>query len=167
MNPHSNLVSGAGQDLYRVGANSWLNRDTVADRVGWPLSASRRTSGAWLTALTYEEAQERSRLIDVFGYRIELDVTGRDDMFGSVTVVRFGCRAPGAGTFIEIRPARLRRVVLNGRDVDPAALTGSRLPLSGLLAAPPISTYLFRLVEGPYHRVRTEHQGVSFGLHAR
>ena len=32
MNPHSNLVSGAGQDLYRVGADSWLNRDTVADR---------------------------------------------------------------------------------------------------------------------------------------
>src|SRR5580693_1844729 len=134
MNPHSNLVSGGGQDLYRVGANSWLNRDAPADRVGWPLSGSRRTSGAWLTALTYQEAQERSRLIDVFGYRIELDVTGRDDMFGSVTVVRFGCRAPGAGTFIEIRPARLRRVVLNGRDVDPATLTGNRLPLTGLQA---------------------------------
>ena len=256
MNPHSNLVSGAGQDLYRVGANSWLNRDEMlgtADRVGWPLSGSRRTSGAWLTALTYEEAQERSRLIDVFGYHVELDVTGRDDVFGSVTVVRFGCRAPGAGTFIEIRPARLRRVVLNGRDVDMATLTGNRLPLTGLqavndlrveadmaysrtgeglhrftdvadgetsraaggldnaqrvfaafdqpdlkavitaavaapghwtvignglarpagdgrwelAATPPISTYLFTLVAGPYYSVRAEHHGIPFGLHAR
>ena len=49
-----------------------------------------------MTALTYEEAQERSRLIDVLGYRVELDVTGGDDVFGSVTVVRFGCRAQGA-----------------------------------------------------------------------
>ncbi len=48
-----------------------------------------------MTALTYSEAQERSRLIDVLGYRVELDVTGGDDVFGSVTVVRFGCRTPG------------------------------------------------------------------------
>ena len=87
-----------------------------------------------MTALTYEEAQERSRLIDVFGYRVELDVTGGDDVFRSVTVVRFGCRAPGAGSFIEIRPARLRRAVLNGQDVDPATLAGNRLPLTGLQA---------------------------------
>ena len=85
-----------------------------------------------MTALTYSEAQERSRLIDVLGYRVELDVTGGDDVFGSVTVARFGCRTPGAGSFIEISPARLRRVVLNGQDVDPATLTGNRLPLTGL-----------------------------------
>jgi aminopeptidase N len=59
-----------------------------------------------LTGLTYEEAQERSRLIDVLGYRVELDVTSGADGFGSVTVVRFGCRAPGANSFIEIRPTR-------------------------------------------------------------
>ena len=87
-----------------------------------------------MTALTYEEAQERSRLIDVFGYQVELDVTRGDDVFGSVTVVRFGCRAPGTGTFIEIRPAQLRRVVLNGQDVDPATLTANRLPLTDLRA---------------------------------
>ncbi len=57
-----------------------------------------------MTALTYEEAQERSRLLDVLGYRVELDVTGGDDVFGSVTVIRFSCRAPGACSFIEIRP---------------------------------------------------------------
>jgi len=85
-----------------------------------------------VTALTYAEAQERSRLIDVREYRVDLDVTGGDDVFGSVTVVRFGCREPGAGSFAEIRPARLRRAVLNGQELDPATLTGNRLPLPGL-----------------------------------
>jgi hypothetical protein len=56
-----------------------------------------------VTALTFEEARERSRLLDVRGYRVDLDVTG-GEAFGSVTVVRFGCRAPGAGSFIELSP---------------------------------------------------------------
>ena len=100
--------------------------------VGWPLSdhADRREN--CVTALTLEEARERSRLLDVRAYRVELDVTGGGEAFGSVTVVRFGCRAPGAGSFIELSPARLRRAVLNGREVDPATLTGNRLPLRGL-----------------------------------
>jgi aminopeptidase N len=88
-----------------------------------------------LTSLTYSEARERARLIDVLHYRVELDLTGGGDVFGSVTTIRFGCRAPGAASFAELRPARLRRVVLNGRDLDPAALTGNRLPLTGLRAA--------------------------------
>jgi aminopeptidase N len=56
------------------------------------------------------------------------------DVFGSVTVVRFGCREPGSSTFIELMPARLHRVVLNGQDLDPGALQGNRLPLAGLRA---------------------------------
>jgi len=87
-----------------------------------------------LTSLTYAEARERSQLIDVRRYRVELDLTGDGDVFGSVTTIRFGCRAPGAASFAELRPARLRRAVLNGRDLDPATLTGNRLPLAGLLA---------------------------------
>jgi len=88
-----------------------------------------------VTALTHQEAHERSRLLDVRDYRLELDITGGDEAFGSVTVVRFGCRAPGAASFIELSPARLRRVVLNGQEVDPATLTGNRLPLPGLREA--------------------------------
>lgn len=88
-----------------------------------------------MTSLTYAEARERSRLIDVLRYRVELDLTGGGDTFGSVTTIRFGCRAPGAASFAELRPARLRRVVLNERDLDPAAvLAGNRLPLAGLRA---------------------------------
>jgi len=36
-----------------------------------------------------------------------------------------------------------------------------------LAATPPISTYLVTLVAGPYARVRAEHRGIPFGLHAR
>jgi hypothetical protein len=54
--------------------------------VGWPLSdhADRREN--CVTALTLEEARERSRLLDVRDYRVELDVTG-GEAFGSVTGV--------------------------------------------------------------------------------
>ena len=207
-----------------------------------------------MTALTYAEAQERARLIDVREYRIGLDLTGGGEVFGSVTVVRFGCRAPGASSFAEIRPARLRRVVLNGQDMDPEILAGNRLRLAGLrrdnelrveadmpysrtgagihrftddadgetylalhggldnaqrvfaafdqpdmkavltatveapahwtvignglaqlagpgqwelAATPPISTYLFTVVAGPYDSIRAEHRGIPLGLHSR
>jgi aminopeptidase N len=210
-----------------------------------------------VTALTYAEAQERARLIDVREYHIGLDLTGDGDEFGSVTVVRFGCREPGASSFAEIRPARLRRVVLNGQDVEPEILAGNRLRLAGLqpdnelrveadmaysrtgagihrftddadgetylalhggldnaqrvfaafdqpdmkavltatvqarahwtvignglarlagktgpgrwelAATPPISTYLFTIVAGPYASIRAEHRGIPFGLHSR
>jgi aminopeptidase N len=175
-------------------------------------------------------------------------------VFGSVTVVRFGCRSPGSSTFIELMPARLHRAVLNGRDLDPGILQGNRLPLAGLgavnelrveadmaysrggeglyrftdpadgetylavhagldsaqrvfaafdqpdlkapitatvaapaswtvlgngtarrssptrwelAATPPISSYLFTLVAGPYYSIRGEHRGIPFGLHSR
>src|ERR1022692_3711797 len=52
--------------------------------------------GVPVTALTYAEAQERARLIDVSGYHVDLDLTGGEEVFGSVTVVRFGCRGAGA-----------------------------------------------------------------------
>jgi aminopeptidase N len=256
MNHHSKPVCGRGQDPYGVGANSWLNRDAGGAEAGrlTEVGITQNIRGFSLAALTYEEARERSRLIDVLGYHVDLDVSGGDGVFRSVTTVRFGCRAPGTASFIEIRPARLRRVVLNGQDLNPAGLTGNRLPLAGLRAAnelrveadmaysrtgaglhrftdaadgetylalhagldsaqrvfaafdqpdlkavitasvrvpgpwtvignglarpagasrwelaatPPISTYLFTLVAGPYHSIRTEHRGIPFGLHAR
>jgi aminopeptidase N len=198
---------------------------------------------------------------------VDVDVSGDQDVFGSVTTARFRCREPGSSSFIEIMPARLRRVVLNGQDLDPGTLRGNRLPLPGLrdvnelrveadipysrggeglyrftdpadgetylavhagldsaqrvfaafdqpdlkavitatvvapeswtvlgngvarpagldpgpagspgspgrarwslAATPPISSYLFTLVAGPYHSISSEHRGIPFGLHAR
>ncbi len=54
-------------------------------------------------SLNYAEARERARIIDVLGYHVDLDLTRGDDVFGSVTVVRFGCQAPGGASFIELR----------------------------------------------------------------
>jgi aminopeptidase N len=181
-------------------------------------------------------------------------------VFGSVTAVRFGCREPGASSFIELMPARLRRAVLNGQELDPGTLRGNRLPLAGLrdvnelrveadmaysrggaglhrftdpadgetylavhagldnaqrvfaafdqpdlkaavtaavvapaswtvlgngvarpagpsgspdrirwelAATPPISSYLFTIVAGPFHSIRGEHRGIPLGLHSR
>ena len=69
-----------------------------------------------MTALTLEEARERSRLLDVRAYRVELDVTGGGEAFGSVTVVRFGCRAPGAGSSSSsVRPGCAGRCSTAGR----------------------------------------------------
>ena len=87
-----------------------------------------------MPALTRTEAQTRAHLLDVHGYAVRLDLTRGDEVFGSTTVVRFGCAAPGAATFVEVRPAVLRRVVLNGADLDPAALDDGRMPLTGLAA---------------------------------
>jgi aminopeptidase N len=36
-----------------------------------------------------------------------------------------------------------------------------------LTVTPPLSTYLFTLVAGPYHSIGGEHRGIPFGLHSR
>ena len=46
--------------------------------------------------LTRDEAAVRSALITVASYHVDLDLTGGDEVFGSVCVIRFGCAAPGS-----------------------------------------------------------------------
>ena len=65
---------------------------------------------------------------------MDLDLTQGDEVFGSVTVIRFACSSPGAGSFVDVKPVTLLRAVLNGRELDPAALVDGRLPLEGLAA---------------------------------
>ena len=80
-----------------------------------------------MTALTYAEAQERSRLLDVRGYRVELDLTGGDELFGSATVIR--CRdllgRHPAGADDEMRLVAVRGLIdsASGAD-DVSALPG-------------------------------------------
>ncbi|MGY0232875.1 aminopeptidase N [Longispora urticae] len=80
------------------------------------------------------EARVRADLIEVHRYELDLDLTRPGDVFGCTTVIRFGCARPGAGTFLDLRPAALRRVVLNGRVLDPADLADHRFPLADLAA---------------------------------
>jgi aminopeptidase N len=84
--------------------------------------------------LTRPEAQDRARLLDVHSYTVHLDLTRGDDVFGSTTTIRFTCAEPGASTFVELRPARLHRLTLNGADLDVASHDDGRLALTGLAA---------------------------------
>ncbi|MEV7679285.1 aminopeptidase N [Streptomyces sp. NPDC088341] len=84
-----------------------------------------------MSVLTRDEAQTRAQFIDVHRYTIALDLTTGEDTFDSRTVIQFTTRAVG-DTFVELKPAALRSVTLDGRTLDPAGLSGNRLALTGL-----------------------------------
>ncbi len=82
--------------------------------------------------LTRDEARERARLLDVDSYRVELDLTGGDTTFGSVTTVTFRCAIPGASTFIDLSAPTVREITLNGSRLGPENFDGNRIALDGL-----------------------------------
>jgi aminopeptidase N len=82
--------------------------------------------------LTRDEARERARLLDVESYRVELDLTGGDLTFGSVTTVRFRSASPGAATFIDLTAPAVHEITLNGAPVGPENFDGDRIRLDGL-----------------------------------
>ncbi|MFJ9441976.1 aminopeptidase N [Kitasatospora sp. NPDC101235] len=86
------------------------------------------------SVLTRAEAVERHRLLDVRTVHLDLDLTRGREVFGSTTVIRFGCTTPGAGTYVDVKPAGLHRAVLNGRELDVDALRAGRFPLTDLAA---------------------------------
>ncbi|MCX4909508.1 aminopeptidase N [Streptomyces sp. NBC_00878] len=88
-----------------------------------------------MSVLTRDEAQTRAKLLDVHRYQIELDLTRGDEIFDSRTVIRFTTRADG-DTFVELKPAELRSVTLDGHplDLDTLSLDENRLPLKDLTA---------------------------------
>jgi aminopeptidase N len=79
--------------------------------------------------LLRDEAETRAALVDVSSYEIDLDLTAEAD-FGSTVVIRFGCRRPGASTFVELDGTPLA-VTLNGRDLG-SAIDGNRIALTDL-----------------------------------
>ncbi|WP_286257594.1 aminopeptidase N [Streptomyces graminofaciens] len=87
-----------------------------------------------MSVLTRDEAQARAKLLDVHRYQIALDLTRGDETFDSRTVIRFTARGKkkGTDTFVELKPAELRSVTLDGNHLDPDTLTGNRLPLKNL-----------------------------------
>ena len=88
-----------------------------------------------MPSLTHAEAIRRASLINVESYDIDLDLTRGEEIFRSITTITFGCAEPGADTFLDVKPATLRGVTLNGTAVDPAAFAGGRLPLRDLATA--------------------------------
>ena len=86
--------------------------------------------------LTREEAAARADLLAVDAYDVALDLSRAADAaqetFRSTTTVRFRAAA-GATTFIDLIAPRVRSIVLNGRELDPAeAYVDSRIVLGDL-----------------------------------
>jgi aminopeptidase N len=85
--------------------------------------------------ITRDQTRERARLIRVGSYDIELDLTRGDEVFGSVSVIRFGCREPGAVSHADLVAERVHEITLNGIVLDPAqAWTDGTITLTGLAA---------------------------------
>ena len=85
------------------------------------------------TNLTRAETAGRARLVDVDAYQIELDLTGDEHTFASVTTVRFSCTEPGGSTWLDLIAPRVHEVTLNGTPLDVADIyDGYRIALPGL-----------------------------------
>jgi aminopeptidase N len=85
--------------------------------------------------LTRDEAAVRSALITVISYHVDLDLTGGDETFGSVSVIRFDCAAPGSSSFINLTAPAVREITLNGKPVGLDAFDGDRITLTALAAS--------------------------------
>ncbi|MEU2055653.1 aminopeptidase N [Streptomyces bungoensis] len=86
-----------------------------------------------MSVITRDEAQLRAEFLDVHRYTVELDLTTGDETFESRTAITFSARSDG-DTFVELKPAELRSVTLDGQPLDPGALDEDRLPLKNLTA---------------------------------
>src|SRR5262245_32384832 len=86
-----------------------------------------------LPSLTRAEAEERSALIEVERYDIDLDLTdmleGAD--FRAVSTIRFSCRRPGSSTFVDAA-VTVVSATLNGVAVGEAQITAARIQLDDL-----------------------------------
>lgn len=83
--------------------------------------------------ITRAEARERSAVIDVDSYAVELDLTGSGPTFRSVTTCEFTCRTPGATTWIDLIAPEVLSVTLNGQDLA-NVVDGARITLPNLQA---------------------------------
>lgn len=85
------------------------------------------------TNLTREEAAERARLLSVSSYEVELDLTRGAEDFDSASVIRFVAE-PGSASFADlVTEGPVRRIELNGRELDPAEVfADSRIRLEDL-----------------------------------
>jgi aminopeptidase N len=85
------------------------------------------------TEITRAETSERARLLRVRSYDVDLDFTRGPQTFGSVSVIRFDCREPGAATHADLIATAVRAITLNGVPLDPpASWANGRIALQGL-----------------------------------
>jgi aminopeptidase N len=78
-------------------------------------------------SLQHSEAQARFDLLSITSYDVRLDLASDDATFPSVTTIRFDSR--GGPTFVDLKPAAVNAIRLNGRELDADLLERGRLPL--------------------------------------
>jgi aminopeptidase N len=89
-----------------------------------------------IAEITRAETSERARLLRVDSYDVTLDLTRGDEVFGSASVIRFGCREPGATSYVDLIAASVHEITLNGVPVDvDGAVQGAR----GRITLPPLA----------------------------
>ncbi|MGB3764004.1 MAG: aminopeptidase N [Ornithinimicrobium sp.] len=99
------------------------------------------------TNLTRDEAQERSSLISVHSYEIELDLTRGPDVFGTRTTVTFDAHQEGADTFIDLIAHDVQSIELNSKMLPVQdVVANSRIALQGLQS----SNVLTVVAQGDY-----------------
>ncbi len=80
--------------------------------------------------LSRDEAHERSQIVPSAEYRVFLDFTGDGDTFRSITTIEFNSPAR-ADTFVDL-VGDVRRIDLNGRELDPGIHRDDRIHLTDL-----------------------------------
>ena len=83
------------------------------------------------TNISRLEASERSAIVQAQNYDVELDLSTRDDTFGSRTTVHFTARE-GNSTWIDFIAPKVQRIELNGESLDASIHDGFRIPLRNL-----------------------------------
>jgi aminopeptidase N len=86
------------------------------------------------TNLTRDEARTRAELISVDAYRVQLDLTGGDTTFRTLSRIEFDCARAGASTFVDLVAPAVHSIALNGTRVGPEAFDGERILVDGLRA---------------------------------
>ena len=83
--------------------------------------------------ITRDQTRERARLLRVRSYDVDLDFTRGPETFGSVSLIRFDCREPGATSHADLIATGVREIALNGAPLDPAAVwADGRITLTAL-----------------------------------
>ncbi len=81
---------------------------------------------------TRAEAAERSNHLAIKSYQVSLDLTLEDEIFESITVVKFSCNKAGYETFIDAVGRNVIKATLNGQAVDTANYDGESIFIKNL-----------------------------------
>ena len=84
------------------------------------------------TNLTRQEAHDRSAVITIDSYRVEIDLSGEStERFSSITTIEFSAVA-GSSTFADLVDAEIESITLNGHELDASVYRDNRIALDSL-----------------------------------